>query len=270
MRPNVLFDKVQAGHVVLGLLNMYPASGIIEGMCKGWDYVWIDGQHGQMPFDACLHAVQAAQGIGVETMVRVPGHESGLLGPFADLAPSAVMVPMVNNATEAKAIVDGLRFPPLGRRSYGGRRVIDLDGRDYVDRDLMVVAQIETLEAVDKVDEIIGTDGIDVLFFGPDDMKMRMGIPISTSPFDNEDLQRAMARTARSACAAGKACGTVTGSASAARAAVDMGYRVLVGGADIMFLRVGAANRLTELRDELKQETVPESSPKSGSGVYGG
>ena len=271
MRPNVLFDKVRAGRVVLGLCNMYPASGIIEGMCKGWDFVWVDGQHGEMPIGACLHALQAADASGIDTLLRVPGHEDCSLGPFADLAPSAVMVPMVNNAAQAKAIVNGLRFPPLGQRSYGGRRVIDLDGRDfYRERDLMVVAQIETLEAVENVDAIVGTEGIDALFFGPDDMKVRMGIPINTSAFENDRLREAMVRTAKSARAAGKACGTVTGSAEAARIAVDMGCTLLIGGGDIAFLRVTAANRLEELREELKQETAPEAALKGGSDVYGG
>ena len=271
MRPNMMIEKIRAGHTVVGLANMYPASGIIEGMCRGWDFVWIDGQHGEMSIDACLHAVQAAAATGIETLLRVPSHEDSSLGPFADLSPSAVMVPMVNNVVEAKNVVGGLRFPPLGRRSYGGRRVIDLDGRDYyTEREVMLVAQIETLEAAKNAEQIIDVEGVDALFFGPDDMKVRMGIPINTTAADNKQLRDAMEQTAKAARNAGKFAGTVAASAKLSRIAVDMGYQIIVGGADIAFMRIGAANLLEQLREELKQEMAPEAAVKAGSGVYGG
>lgn len=87
MRVNRLMDRLRAGQMVAGLVNTYPASGIIEGMCSGWDFVWIDGQHGQISYEAALHAVQAARATGVDAILRVPGHEPGILGQYADLAP---------------------------------------------------------------------------------------------------------------------------------------------------------------------------------------
>ena len=144
MAENVLADKLRAGQILLGLCNMYPASGIIESMALGWDFIWIDAQHTTA---SALHAIQTAESHGLGTLLRVPGHEYGILGPFADLNPSAVMVPMIDTADDARRIVDALRFPPLGKRSYGGRRAIDVGGRDYFrETELLVVAQIETLE----------------------------------------------------------------------------------------------------------------------------
>ncbi len=249
MRSNVLFEKLRAGQIALGLANMYPAAGIVEGMCRGWDFVWIDGQHGQFGYDSMLHAQRAAEAIGVDTLLRVPTHDHGLLGLFADLSPSAVMVPMVNTPEQAANVVNALRFPPLGMRSYGGRRVIDLDGREfYLERDLLVVAQIETLEAVEHVDAIAATDGIDALFFGPDDMKVQMQIPVNTPIVENDALLEALHRTADSARKVGKFAGTVTPAPDALAKAKEMGYQLLVGGGDIAFLRVAAAERLSQLR----------------------
>ena len=270
MDPNVLLEKIRAGNVVFGMACMYPASGIIESTCRDWDFVWLDGQHGQFGYESLLHAVQTAAATGVETLLRVPGHEDGLVGPLADLSPSAIMVPMVNNAEEAKAIVGRLRFPPLGHRSYGGRRVIDLYGRDYYrDRDLMVVAQIETLEAVDHAEEIIATEGIDCLFFGPDDMKVRMDIPINTPPLENPKLTAAMEKVAAVARAAGKFAGTVTPSPAATKAGIEMGYQMLVGGGDIMFLRLGAADCLEKMR-AVAGEQAQTGKSDSATGVYSG
>jgi len=271
MQSNVLFDRLRNGEVVLGLNNMYPAPGIIEGMCKGWDFVWIDGQHGEMSYDAILHAMHAAGATGIDTLIRVPGHENGILGPFADLSPSAIMVPMVDNAAQAQQIVQGLRFPPVGNRSYGGRRVIDLHGRDYFhEQEILVVAQVETLDAVKNAEEIINTDGVDCLFFGPDDMKVRMGLPINTAVNESPELQAAMKSTAEAAKAAGKFAGCVGATPESLQVAIDLGYQLMVGGGDIGFLRVAAADKLQALRKTLGDTNSAGAGMKKGSEVYGG
>ena len=249
MRQNRLLNMLRGGEVVLGVCNMYPASGIIEGMCGGWDFVWIDGQHGEHSYHSILSTVQASMGVGVETLIRVPDDGYGVLGRYADLAPSAIMVPMVSSAGDAQRVVDGLRFPPRGKRSFGGRRVIDVHGIEYYqERDLVVVAQIETVEAVEHAEEIITTDGIDCLFFGPDDTRVRLGIPIDTPVMQHTVLREAMEHTAEVARGAGKFSGSVVADSSAVATACRMGYQLIVGGADVGFLREGSASRLKELR----------------------
>ena len=268
MASNVLLEKIRRGEVVLGLSLMYPSAGIIEGMCQGWDFVWIDGQHGQFSYDSLLAAVRTADATGVASLVRAPGHEYGILGPIADLDPTAIMVPMVNTAEQAKAVVGGLRFPPLGQRSYGGRRVIDRHGREYYKtRELMVVAQIETLEAVENAEAIAAVEGVDALFFGPDDMKARMGLPINTPPAEHPKLREAMEHTARAAQSAGKAAAGVAVSAKALQLATSMGYQMLAAGADVAFLRAAAGERLAELRGatDAGAASTGEKGPASDS-----
>lgn len=249
MAENVLADKLRAGQILLGLCNMYPASGIIESMALGWDFIWIDAQHTTA---SALHAIQTAESHGLGTLLRVPGHEYGILGPFADLNPSAVMVPMIDTADDARRIVDALRFPPLGKRSYGGRRAIDVGGRDYFrETELLVVAQIETLEGSANARAIINTEGIDCLFFGPDDMKVCMDLPINTSAMESEPLRDAMAEAAQAARAAWKYAATAADSPALLQCAIQMGYQLLVGGGDNVFLRTLGAERLAELRNAI-------------------
>jgi len=256
----------------LGLSWMYPAAGIIEGMGRGWDFVWIDGQHGQLSYDSIASAIRAAQAMGLETLVRTPGHDPGFLGQIADLAPSAVMVPMVNTPDEAAACVQALRFAPHGSRSYGGRRVIDLYGREYYrEVEPLLVAQTETQISVNNAQQIASTPGVDCLFFGPDDMKVQMGIAINTPVLEHPALREAMQQTASAAAKAGKLCGTVAINAAMMKATLKMGYRLLIGGGDIMFLRNGSADKLKELRDTITGEALPSSaasSPAEGS-IYG-
>ena len=262
-----LRDKLNAGRVLLGLGHMYPAAGIIEGMGGGWDFSWIDMQHGQHDYASTLEAIRAAELTGLHTMVRVPGHNPDAMSKVADMDPDAVMVPMIDTADDARAAVDALRFPPTGRRSYGGRRVIDRHGRGYYkDRDLLVVAQIETPEALTRVDEIAAVEGIDVLFFGPDDMKFRMGLDLSTSVLENAQLSDAMRDVAAAASRAGKHSGVVAVAPEMLTVNVGMGYRLIVGGGDIMFLRNGSAAALQRLRSAV-DGTQP--APPDPSSMYG-
>ena len=246
-----LKERVARGDVVLGVALSYPATGIGEEIAQGWDFVWVDGQHGQMDYARMFECVRVMQGMGQQVLVRVPDHQSGFIGPVLDMAPNALMVPMVDTAQQAKDIVRVGRFSPLGNRSFGGKRPDTLFGREYyigeTDR-ILLVAQIETPEAVDNVQAIAAVEGIDTLFFGPDDMKIRMGAQIGTAIEESDELRAAMAKVARAAAQAGKTAGIVAGTPEAMKCAVAAGYRLIIGGSDIGFLRNGSRSQLAKLR----------------------
>ena len=244
--------KLKAGELVLGVCNMYPASGIIEALAPGWDYVWIDGQHGQHSYDSLLHAVQAAAGVDVDTVIRVPSMDGAVLGPYADIGPTAIMVPMVDTAEQAEGIVQQLRFPPLGNRSFGGRRVVDLAGRCYFQDDPLVIwAQIETPAAVANAQAVIDVEGIDVLFFGADDFKVRMGLPIGAPAAETPEIREALAQVAEAARAAGKYSGCVAGDPDTIKCAVGLGYQVLVCASDAGAIRSASVAARQMARDAL-------------------
>ncbi len=151
---------------------------LIETIGPMWDFLWIDGQHGPFSYDSALTAVRTTDLVGTDSLLRVPGQEHSLLGLYADMLPSAMMVPVVNTPEQAKAVVDATRFPPLGNRSYGGRRPIDFLGRDYyMGEGLVLVLQIETPEAVENAAAIAALEGVDALFLGADDLKIQLGVP---------------------------------------------------------------------------------------------
>ena len=146
--------------------------------------------------------------------------------------------------------------------------MLDRHGRGYCkDRDLLVVAQIETPEALDRVDEIAAIEGVDVLFFGPDDMKLRMGLDLSTSVMDNAQLRDAMRDVAAAAARAGKHSGVVAVTPEMLDINMEMGYRLIVGGGDIMFLRNGAATALDKLCAVINGAKQP--SHEASSPLYG-
>ena len=249
-----LHQKLRTGRVILGLNLQYPAAGIIECIGAGWDWVWIDGQHGQHDYRSVLECVRVADSCGIAPVVRVSGHEPGLIGPAMDMRPAGIMVPMVNTVGEAQAIVKAARFPPLGERSYGGRRVIDLGTREYfktADQDTILIVQLETKEALDNAAAIAATEGVDVLFFSPDDIKLRLGIAIDTPITDSKELTAGMQQVITAAQNAGKVGGCVTPTPASIKMASSLGYSLLVGGGDVAMLRETASATLADLRESL-------------------
>ncbi len=254
---NSIKEMLRAGRTALGFAITYPAPGIIESIGKGWDWAWIDGQHGQLDERTILECVRTAHAAGIASIVRVPSHEPGVIGRVLDMAPTGIMVPMVDTPEQARRVVDAARFPPLGRRSYGGRRMGDLNGRTYYETandDTLLLAQIETPEGLENAKAIAGAEGVDVLFFGADDMKIRLGIPINTAPYESEKLGKAAEAIAQAAHEAGKAAGAVTANVDALRFAHDLGYQMLAGGSEVGFAREAAAKRLEELTRAIPPE----------------
>ena len=249
----------------LGLGIFYPASGIIERLGPDWDWIWIDGQHGELAYADVLAAVRASNLVKKPCVVRVPGHEAGLIGKALDTATDAVMVPMVENAKQAKAIVEAAKFPPLGCRSYGARRLIDLHGRAYAHSDRphpLLVCQIETEPGLKNAASIAAVEGVDALFFGPDDMSLRFGLPMD-QPRPKGYLDQALKTVADAAKANGKICGGVFGTPESLSAAVELGYMLNVGTADSSILANGSKEIATSLRQSLAPTKAKDANSTS-------
>ena len=223
---------------LLGLNSMYASAGIVERLGPQWDWCWIDGQHGEWSTHDIVTAVRACDLAGIFSLVRVPGHEPGTIGRVLDTGCHGVMVPMVEDAREAERIVAAARFAPHGKRSYGGRRPIDLYGRSYSHADRpqpIVVCQIETAGGLERVDEIAAVAGVDALFFGPDDVALDRGMPMD-QPRAPDCFDAEMQAVAAAARRHGKIAGGSFAVVEVLRKAVGMGFRLVAGGADAALL----------------------------------
>ena len=262
MDPTRFRQNVQNGDALLGAMIHHPCESIIESIGHLWDFLWLDGQHGQISYDRMLSMQRTADLVGVDTVIRVPGREIGTVGLFADMAPSAVMIPMVNTREDAQAAVKALRFPPQGSRSFGGRRCVDTLGRTYyLEREPLLVAQIETKQAVDNCEEIAAVDGVDVLMLGPDDFKTHLGLAINSSLLDTPVLYKAFEKVAQVALNAGKRAMCITPSPELLKHAKQLKYNVFVGGSDVGFLQQGALKSSQTLKVALKELCDMETYP---------
>lgn len=256
----------------LGLLYSYPAPGILERIARDWDWVWIDGQHGELDYADILAAVRACNAVNRPAIVRAPDHNYGTIGKILDLAPDGIMVPLIQTADQARDVVQSVKFPPTGNRSYGARRVIDLHGRRYDDGydNPILVAQIETRESVDNLEQIASVEGIDVLFIGLDDIAMRDGTDMSQIDLDVYDtmLKRLTEVTKRNNLIAGCVCMSL----ARLTKTCQLGFSLIGACGDVGLLASASANMSSQYKNLLeKNDSVCEKSAKAthqGSSAY--
>jgi 4-hydroxy-2-oxoheptanedioate aldolase len=255
-------ERLKTGQPQLGLCISYPSPGVVERIGEDWDWIWLDGQHGQLgSYDTMLSMVRACDLAGRPAMVRVPHHEFGPIGQALDMGAAGVIVPVVNNVEEARRVVQAAKFPPLGGRSYGGRRPIDVQGRTYSDtanQATMLIVQIETPKAIENAAGIAAVEGVDALFLGPDDIMLRRGYSMTT-PRSRETLGNDMASVSRACRDAGKFGVCVGIGAEMFTLCVETAFTMIVAGGDVPFLANTSSATSSEMRAILdgRQSTPP-------------
>ena len=249
---------------------MYPSAGVIERIGPDWDWIWIDGQHGQMGYQDQLALVRACSLVQRPAFVRVPWLEAGHIGLALDMGAQGIIVPCVSTPEEALRAVQAAKFPPLGGRSYGGRRPIDLEGRLYsnaANKDVLLVLQLETPEALDNADAIAAIPGVDALFLGPDDIMMRRGYTMD-APRTKESLGRDMETVMRVCRKHGKVGVMVGMSPETLSLSVLLGYQMIVAGGDVPFLANGSKQAAATSRAALKDPKVRKTGTSPFTGPY--
>ena len=258
-------DQLKTGRPQIGVNFMYPSPGAVERIGGDWDWIWLDGQHGQLGnYDTMLGMVRACNLVGRPAMVRVPHHEFGSIGLALDMGAAGVIVPVVDSVEDAKKVVFAAKFPPLGGRSYGGRRPIDLWGRTYSDTAnvrTMLIAQIESPLAIENAERIAAVEGVDGLFLGPDDIMLRRGYPM-TAPRTKETLGKDMEAVVRACRKSGKVPVCVGVGAEMFKLCVEVGFQMIVAGGDVPFLANTSASTAKEARAILDgMKVAPAASP---------
>jgi 4-hydroxy-2-oxoheptanedioate aldolase len=217
----------------------------IEGVC-------LDMQHGLIGYADSVGMIAAINAAGRPAMVRCLWNDPGLVGQSLDAGACAVIAPMVNSRAEAEALVRAAKYPPLGGRSWGGYTAQQAMGLTAVEhlheanRRTMVFAMIETMAALERVDEIAATPGLDGLFVGPSDLSIALSGGTGIDRTGRATIA-AMTRIAAAAKAHGLVAGAFGGSAELIRAYRGLGYTFIAAGVDIDLLQAGAAQLLKDV-----------------------
>ena len=219
MNPRLLriSEKIQSGKPVVGVFVLLADASVSEIVgYSGCDFVWIDSEHGMMDRREIYHHVLAAQAAGACAFVRVPGVEYYQVKNTLDMGPDGIIFPFVNTAEIARQAVEACTYPADGgKRGIGPLRAIryGIDNEaEYLKAakdEVWKIFQIESMEAVNNIEQIAAVPGYQSLFIGPADLGMSM---VGVSPEEKAgkiaDIQRKVAQLSRQN---GKFCGSCAG-----------------------------------------------------------
>jgi 2-keto-3-deoxy-L-rhamnonate aldolase RhmA len=243
--PNARFRaRLERREPLLGTLLTLPSPEIAEVMATaGFDWLFIDMEHGLLDFAAVQRMAQAASR-SCPCIVRVPHNEPSLIARALDTGAAGVIVPHVNTAAEARAAVMAGKYPPSGERSVGVARAQGYGGRlrDAIAHDndeTIIVAQVEHIAAVAKISEIVEVPGISAVFIGPFDLSASLGRPGEIAA---PDVQHAIAEIASAAATADLPCGIFVVDGEAAGAAFAAGHSLVCATTETLLLRQAAAD----------------------------
>ncbi len=254
MSSQSLAAKLRSGATVVTGWSTLAVPILAELMARsGYEAVTLDMQHGHHDILSVREGIAASSLGGAHRIVRIPVEDNATASRVLDLGAEAVIAPMINNAADAIAFADAVKYPPAGKRSWGPHRAAMLNDEApaaYLKRanqDLLALAMIETPEAIAALDEILAVPGIDGVFVGPSDLSLTLSNGASLDP-NGADTQAVAAEIAAKANAAGKLAGIFCLLPEKVHEARAMGYCLMAYGIDMMLVTAGATAALSDSR----------------------
>lgn len=243
MQGNVVKQKLARDKLVVGTFVMEFASPglarIVAG--AGADFVVFDMEHSGWSFETVKQQIANARGASLVPIVNPRGgHRFAEHELLLDLGALGIMVPHVETAEQAAAIVRGTRYPPAGTRgaafgvAHDGYRAGDVAGTmRTADAQTLVTVKIETAAAVRSIEQIMDIDGIDLAVIGHTDLSLSLGVPLQ---LDHPDFVAASDAVLAACRRRGKAAGCVVANPEQGRQWVAKGFRTVVYSGDIWLL----------------------------------
>jgi 4-hydroxy-2-oxoheptanedioate aldolase len=247
----------------LGLGDTYTAE-----LCAaaGFDWLLIDGEHGPYDLRSMLAILQALAPYPGQPVVRLPHGDAALIKQVLEIGATTLLVPMVESAEQARALVQATRYPPAGIRGVGSGLARSSRWNGYprylreADESVCLLVQVETLAALERLDAIADVGGVDGVFIGPADLSASMGyLGQPGHPEVRATIDQAIARS----IAAGKAPGTLAVDEPLARHYIGLGARFVAVGVEATLL----ARATRELSQRFKQASILPAAP-AGAGGY--
>jgi 2-keto-3-deoxy-L-rhamnonate aldolase RhmA len=254
---NVVKEKLARGEVVASMTVRLVRGIEIARIARtaGFDMLYIDLEHSAFSLDTTGQICMAALDAGIAPFVRVPANTPEYIGRVLDAGALGIIAPHVRSAAEARAVVAAAKFPPLGERGNPGT-LPQLQFRSFpaaaayaaVNDATMVVVQCESAEALERMDEIVAVEGVDLVLMGVNDLLADWGIP---GQYDDPRVRDAYARVIAACRSRGKHVG-VGGLASRPDLVAEyvrMGGRYVSTGTDLSFLLGAAAERARQVQE---------------------
>jgi 2-dehydro-3-deoxyglucarate aldolase/4-hydroxy-2-oxoheptanedioate aldolase len=175
-------QQMQNGGVCLGTCITFSDATITEALSPALDFAWIEMEHNPLSLEAVQAHIIATKGTSCTPLVRVAWNDPVLIKPVLDIGAAGIIVPMVRTAAEAQRAVEACLYPPAGIRGFGPRRPSNygrIGGPEFcrdANESIIVIPQLEHIDAVKNIDSIVKVPGVSALVIGPNDLSGSIGL----------------------------------------------------------------------------------------------
>jgi 2-keto-3-deoxy-L-rhamnonate aldolase RhmA len=248
---NPVKQRLNQGHPVVAATITTPSLDAAAQVASlGFDFLWVEMEHSPVTLETLRNIVLATRSLHAQTFARVPVNELWTAKRVLDAGVTGVIFPFTSTPELAAQAVAACRYPPHGRRGSGPMLARTswpggLDGyHDSADANVMVITIIEEARAVDAIDEIAATPGIDALFIGTNDLSFSLGL---RGQQDHPKLEEAIARVADAARRHQKFLGRPVVHLNDMERHLEQGFRLFQAPNDLALLTAGARQFLAPL-----------------------
>lgn len=258
---NPVRKQLQEGKPVIGAtITAASPEMAAQAASLGFDFLWIEMEHSPITLETARNMILATRGLKAVPFIRVPVNELWTAKRALDIGALGVIFPFTSTPELARQAVAACKYPPAGRRGSGPRlatfRWPAPEGYDnFADRNAMVIVIVEEARALERIDEIAATPGIDVLFIGVNDLAYSLGLRGNQ---EAPALQEAIRRIAAAARKHNVPLGRPAGSAELVRQYMKDGFTFFQGPSETVLMSAGAGALLAPLN---KSGADPKAQP---------
>ena len=258
MRKNKLKELFKKGKAAINGWIEIPSSFSAEVMAnQGWDSLTIDIQHGAIDQSDVLQIFQAISTTDVVPMARLNWNEPDQIMKVLDYGAYGIICPMISNRDQAEKFVQACMYPPKGYRSFSPTRGIMYGGSDYADyanSEILKIAMIETKEALNELDKIMKTPGLDGVYIGPADLSLAIGEkPGFDKPEDHPTYEQIL-NILNHAKKNNIVAGIHNATPEYAKKMTDLGFQLVTIGSDQRYMSAGAKSAVSKLKTVKSKE----------------
>src|SRR5580693_2520620 len=244
--------KLQAGEIVIGATITTPSiEAAALAATLGFDFLWVEMEHSPITLETLRVIVLASRALPAAVFARVPVIELWTAKRVMDQGVSGVIFPFASTPDRARTAAAACRYPPHGKRGSGAGLATftwpePANYYDSADQNMMTVVVVEEALAVENIEEIAATPGIDVLFIGTSDLSFSLGL---RGRQKEPKLQEAIARVVAAGKKHGKFLGRPAQTAEQIAKYREQGFQLFQTHTDIGFMAQGAKNLFQSLGD---------------------
>ena len=256
MKTDNLKKKLKRGEITLGSWITLGNTSIAEIMAKaGFEWLVVDMEHSVITLDIAQQLIQVIEGCGVVPLVRVGENDATVIKRVMDAGAYGVIVPMVNTRKQAEAAVNAVKYPPFGTRGVGLARAQGYGSsfeeyKKWLDKESIVIIQIEHIDAVKNLEEILAVKGVDGCIIGPYDLSGSLGIP---GNFEHDDVATALKKVEKTCAEKKISLGyhVIQPDYNLVLEKIAKGYSFMAFSLDILFMGNSCREQINKLKESL-------------------